>query len=81
MTILQFVVIDLGISTPRRIRNRWLVAYTLVRNPSLQELTASNLSSGSNADKKEGEEEEAGSRKEEQPEKVEIQEVSVQLNV
>lgn len=27
----------------RKIRNRWLVAYTLVRNPSLIPLTASNL--------------------------------------
>ena len=27
----------------RNIRNRWLVAYTLIRNPSLIPLTASNL--------------------------------------
>ena len=27
----------------RKIRNRWLVAYTLVRNPSLIPLTASSL--------------------------------------
>ena len=27
----------------QRIRNRWLVAYTLIRNPSLVNLTASNL--------------------------------------
>ena len=26
-----------------RIRNRWLVAYTLIRNPSLVNLTANNL--------------------------------------
>ena len=27
----------------QRIRNRWLVAYTLVRNPSLIKLTSTNL--------------------------------------
>lgn len=27
----------------QRIRNRWLVAYTLVRNPSLLNLTSANL--------------------------------------
>lgn len=27
----------------RSCRNRWLVAYTLLRNPSLQPLTASNI--------------------------------------
>ena len=27
----------------RQARNRWLVAYTLLRNPSLQELTASRI--------------------------------------
>ena len=27
----------------RRVRNRWLVAYTLLRNPSIKGLTASNL--------------------------------------
>ena len=27
----------------RQARNRWLVAYTLLKNPSLQELTASRL--------------------------------------
>ena len=32
-----------GVYDQRRIRNRWLVAYTLIRNPSLQNLTASNL--------------------------------------
>lgn len=26
-----------------RARNRWLVAYTLIRNPSIQDLTASRL--------------------------------------
>ena len=29
----------------QKIRNQWLVAYTLIRNPSLQNLTASNLKS------------------------------------
>ena len=28
---------------PPLVRNRWLVAYTLIRNPSLQELRASRL--------------------------------------
>ena len=27
----------------KRARNRWFVAYTLVRNPSIKQLTASNL--------------------------------------
>ena len=27
----------------RRVHNRWLVAYTLLRNPSLQELRASRI--------------------------------------
>ena len=31
----------------RRARNRWLVAYTLVRNPSLTKYTASSLSAES----------------------------------
>ena len=30
----------------RRVRNRWLVAYTLLRNPSIKGLTASNLAIG-----------------------------------
>ena len=29
--------------THQRLRNRWLVAYTLIRNPSIQSLTAANL--------------------------------------
>ena len=37
----------LGSNSPslksRRARNRWLVTYTLLRNPSLQELTASRI--------------------------------------
>ena len=32
--------------------NRWMVAYTLLRNPSLQELTASNLKDVKTADSK-----------------------------
>ena len=36
-------------SRERRVRNRWLVAYTLLRNPSLQGLTAANLPSPSSA--------------------------------
>lgn len=35
------IVIDL---IKRRVRNRWLVAYTLLRNQSIQGLTAGNLS-------------------------------------
>ena len=33
----------LGKLRSRRVRNRWLVAYTLLRNPQLQELTASRI--------------------------------------
>ena len=32
-----------GNYSQRRIRNRWLVAYTLIRNPSIQCLTGSKL--------------------------------------
>ena len=32
-----------GNYSQQRIRNRWLVAYTLIRNPSLQCLTGSSL--------------------------------------
>ena len=31
------------VAIERHYRNRWLVAYTLLRNPSLQPLTASNI--------------------------------------
>ena len=36
----------------RRIRNRWLVAYTLIRNPSIQCLTGSKLQLVSEEDSK-----------------------------
>jgi hypothetical protein len=36
----------------RKIRNRWLVAYTLVRNPSLIPLTATNLEAAAKTAKK-----------------------------
>ena len=35
--------ITIGMYPRERSRNRWLVAYTLLRNPSLLSLTASNL--------------------------------------
>ena len=37
---------EVGVSH-RLCRNRWLVAYTLLRNPSIQELTARNIAKGS----------------------------------
>lgn len=40
MTVLSVVAYS---SKERQIRNRWLVAYTLIRNPSLQCTTAANL--------------------------------------
>ena len=64
----------LEVSPRRRIRNRWLVAYTLIRNPSLQELTASNLSATSEA-----EEEEAHREGEEENVKVD-EETTIQVN-
>lgn len=37
-------MIKAGVENHRQsYRNRWLVAYTLLRNPSLQKLTASNI--------------------------------------
>ena len=42
--ITHFVFIYLiGWSRSHRARNRWFVAYTLLRNPGLQELTASRM--------------------------------------
>ena len=35
--------LDSNLTKKRRIRNRWLVAYTLLRNPSLRPLTAARL--------------------------------------
>ena len=32
-----------SVAGDKRARNRWLVAYTLLRNPNLQELTASRI--------------------------------------
>lgn len=32
-----------SVAENKRARNRWLVAYTLLRNPNLQELTASRI--------------------------------------
>ena len=38
---------------PQRIRNRWLVAYTLIRNPSVQKFSASNISGRDTSDEEE----------------------------
>ena len=57
MSITITVTFPLDVYSRQRIRNRWLVAYTLVRNPSLQRLTARNLAiSASEEGKSEGEE-------------------------
>ena len=36
-------LVHAGNYSQQKIRNRWMVAYTLIRNPSLQCLTGSNL--------------------------------------
>lgn len=47
MSVCVCVCSTLNLSSPhliaRLIRNRWLVAYTLVRNPSVQQYTAKNM--------------------------------------
>ena len=45
LLLLRITIINMYVSghSGRKIHNRWLVAYTLVRNPSLIPLTASNL--------------------------------------
>lgn len=43
MLIFVVVVVVSGVYSKQRIRNRWLVAYTLLRNPSLVKFTATNL--------------------------------------
>ena len=41
--IMLLLTVHAGNYSQRRIHNRWLVAYTLIRNPSLQCLTGSRL--------------------------------------
>ena len=43
MILTAELVVDSTPTSKQRIRNRWLVAYTLVRNPSLRPLTAARL--------------------------------------
>jgi len=43
MGILIVCIYLIGKRRSYQARNRWLVAYTLLRNPSLQELTASRI--------------------------------------
>lgn len=44
LLIIHFVLADVNnLPKSRQARNRWLVAYTLLRNPSLQKLTASRI--------------------------------------
>ena len=40
---IRVLCLDSNLTKKRRIRNRWLVAYTLLRNPSLRPLTAARL--------------------------------------
>ena len=71
INLCDFYLVELAISYlniieiyPRqRIRNRWLVAYTLVRNPSLLNFTSTNLAKKSavsffESDEKEGRQDE-----------------------